>query len=122
MRLSALATSRCLLALGVLFARAQAKRIDTHHHAIPQVYRDAIEKYGEESGFPTPEWSLEATLKSMDQVGTDQGTFLLKKSVVYDRFLTSMEAILSVTTPGPPIAGTGQEGRQLAREDRKSVV
>lgn len=49
-------------------------RIDTHIHALPQIYLDAVERAGgEPSGFPTPDWSIESTLHSMDQAGSSVG-------------------------------------------------
>ncbi|KAH7010604.1 uncharacterized protein B0I36DRAFT_426093 [Microdochium trichocladiopsis] len=51
---------------------------------------------GNPSGFPTPQWTLEATLRSMDLANTQV-------------------AILSLSTPGIPIAGTGEVARSLTR-------
>ncbi|KAG4429945.1 hypothetical protein IFR05_014568 [Cadophora sp. M221] len=75
----------------------QAQRIDTHIHALPQAYLDAQEAAGgDPTGTPTPSWSIDATMASMDSVN-------------------SSIAILSVSAPGVPIAGTGRKARQLAR-------
>ncbi|OHE98306.1 hypothetical protein CORC01_06302 [Colletotrichum orchidophilum] len=74
-----------------------AGRIDTHIHALPPAYIAAVNAAGgDPSGFPSPEWSLEATLNLMDNTGTAIG-------------------ILSVSAPGASIAGTGEDGRKLAR-------
>lgn len=49
-------------------------RIDTHIHAIPQIYLDAVQRAGgEPSGFPTPHWSIESTLQSMNQAASSIG-------------------------------------------------
>lgn len=51
-------------------------RIDTHFHALPPPYVDTLEEAGgDPSGYPTPIWSLEASVKSMDAIGTSIGTF-----------------------------------------------
>ncbi|KLT46322.1 amidohydrolase family protein [Cutaneotrichosporon oleaginosum] len=71
-------------------------RIDTHVHIIPPSYRAAIDKYGDPSGWAMPAWSLDAALNASSQLG-------VRVSVV------------SVTSPGPSIAGAGEEGRALAR-------
>jgi 6-methylsalicylate decarboxylase len=53
-------------------------RIDTHIHAVPQIYLDAIERAGgDPSGFPVPTWSIDETLLSMDKVRSSIGTQLL---------------------------------------------
>lgn len=60
-----------------LTATTSEARIDTHIHALPQVYLDAVSRAGgDPSGFPTPEWSIEETLRSMDRVGTSHGMFI----------------------------------------------
>ncbi|KAL1867363.1 hypothetical protein VTK73DRAFT_4210 [Phialemonium thermophilum] len=72
-------------------------RIDTHFHALPPEYLEAlISAGGDPSGFPTPEWSLGSAINSMDAIGTSLG-------------------ILSVSSPGVPVVGTGEAGRKLAR-------
>jgi 6-methylsalicylate decarboxylase len=49
-------------------------RIDTHHHAIPPAYAAAIEAAGGDgSGFPSPEWSIDASVDSLTKVGTSLG-------------------------------------------------
>lgn len=51
-----------------------AQRIDTHIHALPPVYIRALEAAGgDPSGYPTPEWTLEAALHSMDALETSVG-------------------------------------------------
>lgn len=71
---------------------------DTHIHAIPPGYKNALaEAGGDPSGYPTPDWSEEGTLESLDWTG-------------------SARAVLSVSTPGIPIAGTSQQARNLCRE------
>ncbi|KAE9569353.1 Decarboxylase yanB [Colletotrichum fructicola] len=73
-------------------------RIDTHIHALPPAYVAAVEAAGgDPSGFPSPDWSLEATFSSMNSISTSI-------------------AILSVSAPGPSIAGAGAAGRKLARD------
>ncbi|KAL2835456.1 hypothetical protein BJY01DRAFT_238830 [Aspergillus pseudoustus] len=70
---------------------------DTHIHVLPPCYISAVaEAGGDPSGFPTPEWSLGGTLRSMKSVG-------------------SQKAVLSLSTPGVPIVGTGEKGRTLCR-------
>lgn len=71
---------------------------DTHIHAIPAGYAAALaDAGGDPSGYATPEWSLNGTFESLAQ--TD-----------------SARAVLSISTPGIPIAGTGQQARKLCRE------
>lgn len=71
---------------------------DTHIHAIPPGYAAALaDAGGDPSGFATPEWSLKGTFESLAK--TD-----------------SARAVLSISTPGIPIAGTGQQARRLCRE------
>ncbi|ROV88101.1 hypothetical protein VSDG_09382 [Cytospora chrysosperma] len=89
---------------GVRIAAARASRIeagegrvDTHIHALPPEYLAELNKAGgNPSGFPTPEWTPESCLESMSGIGTTLG-------------------ILSVSTPGAAIAGTGPEARKMAR-------
>ncbi|KAI9274588.1 hypothetical protein BDA99DRAFT_533214 [Phascolomyces articulosus] len=71
--------------------------IDTHIHVIPNSYRDAIAAAGgDPSGFPVPSWSIGTCLEFVNSVDIQH-------------------AVLSVTSPGPSIAGNGIEGRALAR-------
>ncbi|KAL1860499.1 hypothetical protein Daus18300_009131 [Diaporthe australafricana] len=75
-----------------------ANHIDVHFHAIPPIYKAAVKAHGgDPSGFPEPDWSPETAIASMEAVGA------------------SLE-ILSVSSPGVPITGAGEEGRKLARE------
>lgn len=64
-----------LLALGAAFTSALAsERVDTHIHALPAPYIEALKAAGgDPSGYPTPNWSLQATIDSMNQVSTDIG-------------------------------------------------
>ncbi|ROW05411.1 hypothetical protein VSDG_00625 [Cytospora chrysosperma] len=75
-----------------------ADHIDMHFHALPPAYRAAVEAHGgDPSGFPEPDWSPEAAVRSMEAVGSSLG-------------------IISISAPGVPITGAGEEGRKLARE------
>ncbi|KAF3767078.1 hypothetical protein M406DRAFT_355461 [Cryphonectria parasitica EP155] len=75
-----------------------AGHIDVHFHALPPAYKAAVAAHGgDPSGFPEPDWSPEAALKSMEAVGSSFGIF-------------------SVSSPGVPITGAGEEGRKLSRE------
>jgi predicted TIM-barrel fold metal-dependent hydrolase len=71
---------------------------DTHIHAIPPAYANALDVAGgDPSGYPTPAWSIEGTIDSLALVGSSYG-------------------VLSISTPGVPIAGVGQTARDLCRE------
>jgi predicted TIM-barrel fold metal-dependent hydrolase len=71
---------------------------NTHIHAIPPAYANALTTAGgDPSGYPTPNWSIEGTIESLALVGSRHG-------------------VLSISTPGVPIAGTGQAARKLCRE------
>ncbi|PWY68599.1 2-amino-3-carboxymuconate-6-semialdehyde decarboxylase [Aspergillus heteromorphus CBS 117.55] len=73
-------------------------KIDTHHHFVPQFYAQAVEDAGgDPSGWPTPRWTPEASLTSMDKNGTKK-------------------AILSLTAPGAVIAPDASKQRALARQ------
>ncbi|WP_231639527.1 amidohydrolase family protein [Mycobacterium sp. Marseille-P9652] len=74
-------------------------RIDTHHHAIPGFYRDALRKSGieEGGGRKLPEWSPEASLAAMGQLDVDT-------------------AILSVSTPGTAFLSERADAVALARD------
>ncbi|BGP13464.1 hypothetical protein JCM10213_001788 [Rhodosporidiobolus nylandii] len=78
-------------------------RIDTHTHIIPPSYRAALEKSGDPSGWPTPSWSVSQALSAAEQLSVQYG-------------------VVSVTSPGPAVAGTGQEGRELARKCNDEAV
>ncbi|KAH8587453.1 hypothetical protein B0O99DRAFT_665368 [Bisporella sp. PMI_857] len=85
------------LLLAIATAAVRACRIDTHFHALPPAYLVALSAAGgDPSGYPTPEWSLDAAVGLMNVVGNSIG-------------------ILSISSPGVPIAGTGDAARQLAR-------
>lgn len=70
-----------IMALGAAFTSALAsERVDTHIHALPAPYIEALKAAsGDPSGYPTPNWTLEATIGSMDQVNTDIGESGLRK-------------------------------------------
>ncbi|KAL3466890.1 hypothetical protein BJX64DRAFT_301331 [Aspergillus heterothallicus] len=73
-------------------------KIDTHHHFLPSVYTDALEKAGgDPSGWPTPNWSPQASLNNMASNGIQK-------------------AILSLTAPGAAIAPDTESARTLARQ------
>ncbi|KAJ6015652.1 amidohydrolase family protein [Penicillium herquei] len=72
--------------------------IDTHHHFVPDFYAQAVEEAGgDPSGWPTPSWSFEGSIASMDRNGCTK-------------------AILSLTAPGAVIASTDEKRRALARK------
>lgn len=73
-------------------------RIDTHHHLIPPDYRKALHQAGlhESGGRALPDWSREASLQSMAELGV--GT-----------------AILSVSTPGTAFLPNPADAAGLAR-------
>lgn len=71
---------------------------DTHIHAIPPDYLAALQNAGgDPSGFPTPNWSIQGIFDSLDTTG-------------------STRAVLSISSPGIPIAGTGESARELCRK------
>ena len=51
---------------------AETNRIDVHQHLLPPVYVDFLRKHGiaDAGGRDLPEWSAEAALALMDQIGT----------------------------------------------------
>ncbi|KAJ5118416.1 amidohydrolase family protein [Penicillium atrosanguineum] len=79
--------------------------IDTHHHFVPDFYAQDTEEAltaveeagGDPSGWPTPPWSPEGSIASMERNGTTK-------------------AILSLTAPGAVIAPTDEKRRALARK------
>ncbi|GAM38653.1 2-amino-3-carboxymuconate-6-semialdehydede carboxylase [Talaromyces pinophilus] len=72
--------------------------IDTHHHFVPDFYAQAVEEAGgDPSGWPTPFWSPEGSIASMERNG-------------------ATKAILSLTAPGAVIAPTDEKRRALARK------
>ncbi|KDQ62044.1 hypothetical protein JAAARDRAFT_189418 [Jaapia argillacea MUCL 33604] len=73
-------------------------RIDTHVHTIPPTYASAVNKAGgEPSGWQLPSWSPSSAIRSANHNGV-------------------AISILSVTSPGPAVLGSGEDGRRLARE------
>ncbi|PWY83380.1 2-amino-3-carboxymuconate-6-semialdehyde decarboxylase [Aspergillus heteromorphus CBS 117.55] len=73
-------------------------KIDTHHHFVPEFYRQAVEDAGgDPTGLPVPAWTVEDSLNDMEANGVRR-------------------AILSLTTPGAVIAGDNESIRALARE------
>lgn len=74
-------------------------RIDTHHHCLPPLYREALKKAGIEDagGRALPEWSPEASLDTMAEL--DVAT-----------------AILSVSTPGTTFLSSQADALALARD------
>ncbi|KAH7142925.1 hypothetical protein B0J13DRAFT_445152 [Dactylonectria estremocensis] len=83
--------------ISTLASALEAGHVDTHIHALPPPYINALAAAGGDPwGFSTPDWTLEATIRSMDQTQTSF-------------------AILSLSTPGIPIAGTGEAARTLTR-------
>lgn len=74
-------------------------RIDTHHHAVPSFYRDLLREAGidQAGGRAVPEWSPEASLQVMSEVGI--GT-----------------AILSVSAPGTTFLPNPADAAALARD------
>lgn len=81
------------------------KRIDTHFHFRPESFRRAIAAAGGDPSGPWElrNWTPESAIAAMDAVGTIKG-------------------ILSISTPGPAIAGHGEAGRILAREMNKEAI
>src|SRR5262245_8026364 len=72
------------------------RRIDTHHHAVPPAYGAWLRSHAVDAGgLPIPEWSPEASLEMMDQVGVET-------------------AVLSVSTPGVNL-GDVADARKWAR-------
>ncbi|KZL64186.1 amidohydrolase 2 [Colletotrichum incanum] len=76
-----------------------SNQIDTHFHALPPAYMEAVEAAGgDPSGFPSPEWQvLDSNCRSLHPADA------------------SFSAILSVSAPGVSIAGPGEAGRKLVR-------
>lgn len=77
---------------------APGSRIDVHMHYVPRFYRDALIAAGQSrpDGIPAlPEWSLEAALAAMDQVGI-------------------AAALMSISSPGVHL-GDAAAARRLAR-------
>jgi 6-methylsalicylate decarboxylase len=74
-------------------------RVDTHHHMIPPDYRKILRAAGidEAGGRALPEWSPEASLHTMAELGV-------------------ATAILSVSTPGTTFRSKGADAAALARD------
>ncbi|MGV0039971.1 amidohydrolase family protein [Mycobacterium colombiense] len=74
-------------------------RIDTHHHLIPELYRQALDKAGISAagGRPLPDWSTEESLKTMAA-------------------LEVSTSILSVSTPGTTFLPAAADAAALARD------
>ncbi|MCJ1661130.1 hypothetical protein MT341_00660 [Staphylococcus sp. NRL 18/288] len=51
------------------------KVIDIHHHIIPKVYRDALQKIGVTTagGYPIKQWEPQNSIDMMDELGIDIG-------------------------------------------------
>lgn len=66
-------------------------RIDTHHHLIPDFYRDALRAHGiaDAGGRALPEWSVQQSLATMSQL--DVSTALLSVSTPGTTFLTDLD-------------------------------
>ncbi len=77
---------------------AEPNRVDVHQHMLPPVYVDWLRKLhiDEAGGRALPEWSPEAALELMDQIGT-------------------ATSILSVSTPGAGPATSTAEAVRVAR-------
>ncbi len=79
------------------FVQRTTRRIDTHHHIVPDFYAMAVkEAGGDPSGYPTPVWSLE-------------------QAKLHMRAMDIGYAVISITSPGAVIF-EGEKGRQLARQ------
>ncbi len=74
-------------------------RIDTHHHLIPDLYRQALSKAGisDAGGRPLPDWSADESLKTMATLGVST-------------------SILSVSTPGTTFLPAAADAAALARD------
>jgi predicted TIM-barrel fold metal-dependent hydrolase len=75
------------------------RRIDTHHHIVPDFFRTAIEEAGgDPSGGPNPKWSVEQAKEHMSKIGIET-------------------VITSITAPGAMIYENNKEkGRDFARK------
>jgi predicted TIM-barrel fold metal-dependent hydrolase len=75
------------------------RRIDTHHHIVPDFYFQAIEDTGgDPCGGPNPKWSVEQAKENMSQLGIEM-------------------AIVSITAPGTMIyENDEQKARDFARK------
>jgi predicted TIM-barrel fold metal-dependent hydrolase len=85
--------------------RTMHKRIDVHHHVIPEVYRQAMDRAGLHDPIPGvayPHWDVEADLDLMDRYGI--GT-----------------AVVSITAPGVAFA-EGPEAARIARATNDALA
>ncbi|CAF2074736.1 unnamed protein product [Rotaria magnacalcarata] len=75
------------------------RRVDTHHHIVPDFYAQAIKATGgDPSGWPTPKWSLQSANEQMSLLGVEI-------------------AFVSITAPGTKIyEGNTEKGRNFARK------
>jgi len=75
------------------------RRIDTHHHIVPDFYAEAVEEAGgDPNGWPTPKWSIEQAKEHMAQLGIET-------------------AIVSITVPSTKIYDNDKEkARVFARK------
>lgn len=62
-----------------------ARRIDVHHHAVPQIYTEALASIGitASGGVPFPQWSPEASLRTMALNGISTAVLSLSSPGVY---------------------------------------
>ena len=82
---------------------ATYRRIDTHHHIVPDFYREAvIATGGDPSGWGFPEWSLQQAKDDMDALQIEK-------------------AYLSITAPGPKVY-KGAESRAFARRLNECIA
>lgn len=61
------------------------RRIDVHHHLIPPVFRNAMERHGirEVAGAPLPSWTPQDSLEVMDACGTQTAVLSLSAPGVH---------------------------------------
>ncbi len=79
--------------------KKNARRIDTHHHIVPEFYANAVEESGgDPSGWSTPKWSIEQAQEHMSLLGIQT-------------------AIVSITAPSTKIYENNKEkGRIIERK------
>ncbi|KAL8715417.1 MAG: hypothetical protein Q9220_000751 [cf. Caloplaca sp. 1 TL-2023] len=77
-------------------ANNAARKIDVHHHVVPDFYRSLLAQITGPGGIHPPPWSREASLDMMKKFDIDM-------------------AILSLSAPGALIAGSREDVRALAR-------
>lgn len=79
--------SKLIVVFTLLMAVGSCGRIDTHFHALPADYIQAVKANGgDPSGYPTPEWSIEAAVQSMDEIGTQLGmSTVIAHMIIKDR-------------------------------------